>query len=144
RKQGRALTAIAGPDGLCLRTDVDLQGRDLTTVAEFSVSEGQRVPFVLTWYPSNEALPKGLDPERALDGTVDFWEGWAAQGKDVHGEWQDAVMRSLITLKALTYAPTGGIVAAATTSLPEAIGGVRNWDYRYCWVRDATMTLDAL
>jgi GH15 family glucan-1,4-alpha-glucosidase len=134
------LVAIAGPDAVLLRTPVEHEGRNLRTHASFTVSEGQRVPFVLRWYPSNEAVPEAIDPERALDDTVSFWEEWAKQCS-YEGEWHDAVHRSLLTLKALTFAPTGGIVAAPTTSLPEWIGGIRNWDYRYCWLRDATLTL---
>jgi GH15 family glucan-1,4-alpha-glucosidase len=135
-----ALVAIAGPDAVLLRTPVEHEGRNLRTHASFTVSEGQRVPFVLRWFPSNEPVPEAIDPERALDDAVSFWEEWAEQCS-YEGEWHDAVHRSLLTLKALTFAPTGGIVAAPTTSLPEWIGGVRNWDYRYCWLRDATLTL---
>ena len=139
----RTLLAIAGPDALLLRTPVDHEGRDLRTVAEFSVSEGERVPFVLRWFPSNEPPPEPIEPEKALTQTVGFWEEWASRCT-YEGRWRDAVHRSLLTLKALTFAPTGGIVAAPTTSLPEWLGGVRNWDYRYCWLRDATLTLLAL
>ena len=135
--------AIAGPDALMVRTPVDLHGENLTTVAEFSVREGDRVPFTLTWFPSNEPPPEPVDPEQALAETERFWLGWMDHCR-YEGEWRDAVHTSLIVLKALTYGPTGGIVAAPTTSLPERIGGVRNWDYRYCWVRDATFTLYAL
>ncbi len=134
------LVGVAGPDGVTLRTPVELVGRDLRTFAEFTVNEGDRVPFVRTWFPSNESLPNPVDAEQALSDTVDYWDDWVA-GCTLHGRWRDAVVRSLVTLKALTYGPTGGIVAAATTSLPEALGGVRNWDYRYCWLRDATLTL---
>ncbi|MGH3137923.1 MAG: glycoside hydrolase family 15 protein, partial [Gaiellaceae bacterium] len=137
------LVGIAGPDAVLLRTPVELEGRNLRTYASFAVAEGDRVPFVLRWTPSHEALPSRIEPERALDETVSFWEEWAARCT-YEGPWHDAVHRSLLTLKALTYAPTGGIVAAPTTSLPEAIGGVRNWDYRFCWLRDATLTLLAL
>jgi GH15 family glucan-1,4-alpha-glucosidase len=137
------LVAIAGPDAVLLRTPVEHEGRDLRTYASFSVAEGDRVPFVLRWTPSHEPLPSRLDPETALEQTVSFWEEWAARCT-YEGRWHDALHRSLLTLKALTYAPTGGIVAAPTTSLPEAIGGVRNWDYRFCWLRDATLTLLAL
>ena len=137
------LVGIAGPDAVCLRTPVQLEGRDLRTHASFTVAEGQRVPFVLMSFPSNEPVPDPLDPEVALSQTVAFWEDWSATCT-YEGDWDDAVHRSLLTLKALIYAPTGGIVAAPTTSLPEAIGGVRNWDYRYCWIRDATLTLLAL
>jgi GH15 family glucan-1,4-alpha-glucosidase len=135
-----ALVAIAGPDLVTLRTPVELVGRNLRTYASFSVAEGDRVPFVFTWCPSHEALPEAIDPEQALQDTLTFWEEWAARCTAVE-PWDAAVRRSLVTLKALTYAPTGGIVAAPTTSLPEALGGVRNWDYRYCWLRDATLTL---
>ena len=134
------LIGIAGPDAVSLRTPIELEGRDLRTYASFEVAEGERVPFVLTWFPSNESLPQAIDPESALEETVAFCEEWAARCTYT-GKWRDAVQRSLLTLKALTYAPTGGIIAAPTTSLPEALGGVRNWDYRYCWLRDATLTL---
>jgi GH15 family glucan-1,4-alpha-glucosidase len=134
------LVGIAGPDAVALRTPVELEGRNLRTYAEFTVREGERVPFVLTWFPSNTPLPEPVDAEDALAHTVDYWNKWAS-GCTMDGRWRDPVMRSLLTLKALTYAPTGGIVAAPTTSLPETLGGVRNWDYRYCWLRDATLTL---
>jgi GH15 family glucan-1,4-alpha-glucosidase len=136
--------AIAGPNALVLRTPVPTRGQDLRTRASFSIHAGQRVPFVLTAFPSHEAVPAPVDPEAALADTVTFWQDWTSGLRDVHGPWEREVRRSLITLKALTYMPTGGIVAAPTTSLPEELGGVRNWDYRYCWVRDATLTLDAL
>ena len=135
-----ALVGIAGPDAITLRTPVDLVGRDLKTYAEFAVDEGERVPFVLTWFPSNEELPRAIDAEHALVETLDYWDDWVGRCT-MQGRWDSAVRRSLVTLKALTYAPTGGIVAAPTTSLPEALGGMRNWDYRYCWLRDATLTL---
>jgi len=134
------LVAVAGPDAVSLRTPVTLEGRDLKTYAEFTVNEGDRIPFVLTWYPSNQPLPDPVDADEALADTLDYWTDWAGTCT-MDGRWRDAVVRSLLTLKALTYAPTGGIVAAPTTSLPEALGGVRNWDYRYCWLRDATLTL---
>jgi GH15 family glucan-1,4-alpha-glucosidase len=134
------LVAVAGPDAAALHTPVELEGRDLRTHASFAVGEGDRVPFVLTWFPSNEGLPDAIDADAALADTVSFWEGWSSQCTPT-GRWDEALRRSLLTLKALTYAPTGGIVAAPTTSLPEWIGGVRNWDYRYCWLRDATLTL---
>jgi GH15 family glucan-1,4-alpha-glucosidase len=137
------LVAIAGPDAVLLRTPVEHEGRDLRTYGEFSVAEGDRVPFVLRWFPSDQPVPDPIEPEKALEDTVAFWEEWAAVCK-FEGQWHDAVHRSLLTLKALTFAPTGGIVAAPTTSLPEWIGGVRNWDYRFCWLRDATLTLLAL
>jgi GH15 family glucan-1,4-alpha-glucosidase len=143
RRTKRGISAIAGPDMLSLRTDVPLRGKDLTTVAEFSVSKGQRVPFDLTWYPSNRHEPKQLDVEKEIRSTERWWQGWAKRCT-YRGQWRDEVLRSLITLKALTFMPTGGIAAAPTTSLPEFIGGVRNWDYRFCWVRDSTLTLHAL
>ena len=143
RKLDGALEAIAGPDALVLRTPIETRGEDLTTVAEFTVSEGDRIPFVLTWYASHKEPPRAVDPEHALRDTAAYWKKWSKKCEDF-GEWQEPIVRSLITLKGLTYAPTGGIVAAATTSLPEEIGGVRNWDYRFCWLRDATFTLFAL
>ena len=143
RRVDGALLAIAGPDAVALRTPVELEGRDLRTYASFAVSEGDRVPFVLTWFPSNEAVPEPLDAEAALEQTTAFWSDWGARCA-YEGRWAEAVRRSLVTLRSLVYGPTGGIVAAPTTSLPEAIGGVRNWDYRYCWLRDATLTLLAL
>jgi len=135
-----ALRAVAGPDMLLLHTDVELRGEGLTTVGEFAISEGQTASFVLTWGPSHLDPPKAVDPKLALDDTEAFWRDWSSRGT-YRGEWRDAVMRSLLTLKGLTYRPTGGIVAAPTTSLPELIGGTRNWDYRFCWLRDATLTL---
>ncbi len=110
----------------------------------FTVHAEEKIAFSLGWYRSHEDPPFVLDTARALEETVTFWEDWCSGIQQVHGEWQDLALRSLITLKGLTYGPTGGIVAAATTSLPEFLGGVRNWDYRYCWVRDAAFTLDAL
>jgi GH15 family glucan-1,4-alpha-glucosidase len=143
RKRDGGLEAIAGPDALVLRTPVETRGEDLTTVADFTVAEGDRVPFVLTWFASHEKPPRAIHPEHALRETEEYWSGWAKRCQ-AEGPWREAVVRSLVTLKGLTYAPTGGIVAAATTSLPEEIGGVRNWDYRYAWLRDATFTLVAL
>jgi GH15 family glucan-1,4-alpha-glucosidase len=132
--------AIAGPDALSLRSEVEHRGENLRTIAEFTVRKGDRVPFTLTWYPSNEDPPDAIDAEAALRDTVDYWGDFVGKcGYD--GRWADEVKQSLIVLKALTYAPTGGIVAAPTTSLPERIGGERNWDYRYCWLRDATLVL---
>ena len=142
RRRDDALEAIAGPDGLVLRTPIETYGKDLTTVAQFTLKEGERIPFVLTWFPSHADPPRVVNPEHALRDTAEFWNDWSSRFKRT-GNWDEAVVRSLITLKGLTYAPTGGIVAAATTSLPEQIGGVRNWDYRYCWLRDATFTLYA-
>ena len=143
RRTGDALLAIAGPDALYLRTPVPTRGEDLSTVADFSVAAGDRVPFVLTWNPSHRPAPHPVDAVRAVDDTDKWWTDWSAQCTSVE-PYRDLITRSLITLKALTYAPTGGLVAAPTTSLPEEIGGVRNWDYRYCWVRDATFSLYAL
>jgi GH15 family glucan-1,4-alpha-glucosidase len=138
-----SLCAIAGPQMLLLKTPVSLHGEDLKTIGEFTVEAGDRVPFVLTCAPSHLPPPELPDPFAALDDTERFWSEWSATCKGA-GRWSKAVLRSLITLKALTFAPTGGIVAAPTTSLPEKIGGRRNWDYRFCWVRDATLTLLAL
>ncbi len=143
RRIDHAIVAAAGPDSLCLRTPVRLVGRNYSHEASFTVRAGERVPFVLTWGPSHLDPPPACDAEEALAQTAKFWAKWVA-GCSYQGEYREAVVRSLITLKALTYAPTGGIVAAATTSLPEDLGGVRNWDYRYCWLRDATITLEAL
>jgi GH15 family glucan-1,4-alpha-glucosidase len=134
--------AIAGPDLVLLHTPVPLEGRDLTTVGEFDIVSGQSIPFVLTHGASHLPPPSAADPETALTNTELFWSEWVGEGEA--GEFAEAVNRSVVTLKALTYAPTGGIVAAPTTSLPELIGGTRNWDYRFCWVRDATLTLLAL
>ena len=140
RKEYDGLEAIAGPDGLILRTPVETYGRDLTTVAEFTVDKGDRIPFVLTWFASHKEPSTKVNAERALRDTEKFWSDWARQFHS-EGTWREPVVRSLITLKGLTYAPTGGLVAALTTSLPEQIGGVRNWDYRYCWLRDAALIL---
>ncbi len=137
------IRAIAGPDLVALRTLVPVHGEGLKTVANFEVGEGDIVPFVLGHRTSHLGLPESIDPMRALRETESFWKDWSARCT-LRGEWQDAVRRSLITLKALTYTPTGGIVAAPTTSLPECLGSSRNWDYRFCWLRDATLTLLAL
>src|SRR5215210_4528301 len=137
------LTAIAGPDAVHLIPGRPTRGRDLTTVAEFELEPGEDVPFVLTWYPSHEPVPDPVDGIAATEDTTRWWQEWSARSS-ADGPHRDLVQRSLITLKALTYAPTGGIVAAPTTSLPEQIGGVRNWDYRFCWVRDATLVLQSL
>jgi GH15 family glucan-1,4-alpha-glucosidase len=145
RVDGDTRVAIAGPDGLCLRTPVHTRGENMRTVSEFAVEEGERVPFTVTWFRSHEPAPDRIDPEVALAETETFWREWNATCTvPLPQEWRDLIHRSLMTLKALTYAPTGGIVAAPTTSLPEWIGSVRNWDYRYCWLRDATLTLLAL
>jgi GH15 family glucan-1,4-alpha-glucosidase len=142
RIDGR-LHAIAGADALVLETPVANQGHGLTTLGEFELPAGAELPFVLTWHPSYEPVPPSPNPGRALEDTQSFWRNWVARCSD-RGEYRDQIVRSLITLKALTYAPSGGIVAAGTTSLPEDLGGVRNWDYRYCWLRDSTFTLYAL
>ena len=144
RQTGRGLRAIAGPNAVVLDSPIELQGIKMRHEGNFTVHAGEEVAFVLAWYPSHEEPPFVLDTARALDETMKFWRDWCGEVLPVHGEWDDLALRSLITLKGLTYGPTGGIVAAATTSLPESIGGVRNWDYRYCWVRDATFTLEAL
>ncbi len=144
RHHGGRLDAIAGPDQVRLLAAVPLCGDDRGTDADFTVREGDRVSFVMSWAPSYQPEMPQPDPEQALSATEEFWTGWSAHGAYRTGPYNDAVDRSLITLKALTYEPTGGIVAAATTSLPEELGGVRNWDYRYCWLRDATYTLQAL
>jgi GH15 family glucan-1,4-alpha-glucosidase len=140
RKRFDGLEAVAGPDALILRTPVETHGKDLTTVAEFTLAKGDRIPFVLTWFASHTDPPRKINPEHALHDTEVFWRDWAKQFRS-EGKWRDAVVRSLVVLKGLTYAPTGGLVAALTTSLPEQIGGVRNWDYRYCWLRDAALIL---
>jgi len=143
RRVDSARVAVAGPDALCFRTEVDVHGEDMRTVAEFEIEAGERIPFVLTWFPSHEEIPEEVDAERALTESEDYWLDWA--GKCRHSsDYHEALHHSLLVLKALTYAPTGGIVAAPTTSLPENLGGVRNWDYRFCWLRDATLTLLAM
>lgn len=143
RRLDGGVSATAGPDSLLLRTPVPTHGEGLTTHARFEVRAGERVPFLLSWYPSADRPPGPLDVARAIADTGRWWIDWSERCS-AGGPWRDAVKRSLITLKALTYGPTGGIVAAPTTSLPERLGGVRNWDYRYCWLRDATLTLLAL
>ncbi|MBB4716145.1 GH15 family glucan-1,4-alpha-glucosidase [Streptomyces luteogriseus] len=137
--------AVAGPDSTWLRSEPEVTswGEDYGTHAEFTVKKGEKVAFVLTWHPSHEPRPPLVDPYDALRHSVEDWRAWVSRCR-YKGPYRDAVVRSLITLKALTYAPTGGIVAAPTTSLPEEPGGVRNWDYRYCWLRDSTLTLNAL
>ena len=144
RRIDHARLAVAGPDALCFRTPVEVHGENLSTVAEFVVRQGERIPFTLTWFPSHHQHPPPLvDPEVELGQTEDFWHDWALScGHD--GAYHEEIHQSLLILKALTYAPTGGIVAAATTSLPEVVGGPRNWDYRFCWLRDATLTLGAM
>ncbi len=138
-----ALHAIGGPDALVLHTPVETRGEDMRTVAEFTVRARERIPFVLAYLPSTAPFPEPADAEAALVRTSQWWRRWSARST-YQGEWSGLVQRSAITLKALTYQPTGGLLAAATTSLPEWIGGVRNWDYRFCWLRDATFSLYAL
>ena len=143
RRSADTLLATAGPDTLELHTPVAVHGENMKTVAEFHVGKGERTSFALNYRPSHEMTQPAVDPEQALAATENEWRTWSKRCT-YQGRWRAAVVRSLITLKALTYAPTGGIVAAPTTSLPEQRGGVRNWDYRYCWLRDATFTLNAL
>ena len=142
-EDGTTLLAIGGPDMTVLRTPVETRGENMTTVADFEVGEGETIHFVLTYGPSHLPPPKAIDPDVALRDTKEFWTGWCSHGT-YEGEHRNLVTRSLITLKALTFDPTGGIVAAPTTSLPEKLGGARSWDYRFCWLRDATFTLLAL
>ncbi|ESU46617.1 glucoamylase [Streptomyces sp. JS01] len=135
--------AVAGPDSVWLDTEAETYGQNLTTYSDFTVGPGDRVAFTISWQPSHHEPPALPEPENSLEATENFWREWVEQCT-YHGPYREAVVRSLITLKALTYAPTGGIVAAPTTSLPEEIGGVRNWDYRYTWLRDAAITLSSL
>jgi len=143
QRAGDHLHGIAGPDSICLATPAQTRGENFRTVAEFTVGPGERVPFVLSWHPQFAEGSCGGDAVQAIAATEAWWREWSG-GCAYQGPWREAVVRSLITLKALSYEPTGGIVAAATTSLPEQLGGARNWDYRYCWLRDAAFTLDAL
>ncbi len=143
RKIEGGLLAVAGPDTLRLRSPIPLKGEGFTTRGRFDIHAGERIAFDLAWFPSHAEPPETIDPAEALVETETFWREWIGRCAS-NGRWSAEVRRSLITLKALTYAPTGGIIAAPTTSLPELIGGVRNWDYRYCWLRDATFTLYAL
>ncbi|GCD46763.1 glycoside hydrolase family 15 protein [Streptomyces paromomycinus] len=145
RHVGRCRVAVAGPDSAWLRTEPEVKtyGQGLSTRSDFGVAAGERVAFILTWHPSHEPRPAEIDPYEALEHTLEDWRAWAAHCRYA-GPYRAEVLRSLITLKALTFAPTGGIVAAPTTSLPEELGGVRNWDYRFCWLRDATLTLNSL
>jgi len=143
RLDEHTITGIAGPDSVVLRSNVRMHGENMRTVGEFTVKAGERAHFVLTYAPSHEQPPEPAEPEDDLDVVEAGWKKWTSRNK-LGGPWSDAVTRSLITLKALTYGPTGGIVAAPTTSLPEHIGGQRNWDYRFCWLRDSTLTLLAL
>jgi GH15 family glucan-1,4-alpha-glucosidase len=140
RLENGVTRAIAGPDMVIVRTPVHLSGKGMTTVGEFTINKDDTIPFVLSYLPSHRPLNAPLDPTRALQETETFWRDWAAKCRPA-GQWSDAVRRSMITLKALTYMPTGGMVAAPTTSLPEHLGGERNWDYRFCWLRDATLVL---
>ncbi|HEY8281302.1 MAG TPA: glycoside hydrolase family 15 protein [Leifsonia sp.] len=142
-KTERGIRAVAGPDAALLSTDAPLEGRDLRTVSEFTVKAGERVPLVLTWFVSHDDPPIPADAEEALAATELYWTRWSATST-AYGPYRDAIQRSLVTLKALTYQPSGGIVAAPTTSLPEQPGGPRNWDYRFCWLRDATLALQSL
>jgi len=143
RKTPGGLSAVAGPDSMYLQTPVSLHGEELRTVGEFSVAEGHEIPFSLCWRPSNHRPRKFASAAEDLKATDDWWRKWSERCT-YRGPWREQVIRSLITLKALTYAQTGGVVAAPTTSLPECLGGNRNWDYRYCWLRDATFTLCAM
>jgi GH15 family glucan-1,4-alpha-glucosidase len=140
RLETGALRAIAGPDMVIVNTPVHLRGEDMTTVGDFVINRDETIPFVLSYLPSHKPLDEPFDPMRALSDTETFWRDWSAKCRPA-GPWTEAVVRSMITLKALTYAPTGGMVAAPTMGLPEQIGGTRNWDYRYCWLRDATLVL---
>jgi GH15 family glucan-1,4-alpha-glucosidase len=142
RRRDHALTATAGPDALCFRGDIELRGEDLATKSTFTVARGERRAVVCTWFRSHEHLPRTIDPYDALEETESWWRQWSGRCQ-YHGPARQAVVTSLVVLKALTYAPTGGMVAAPTTSLPEWPGARRNWDYRYCWLRDATLTLYA-
>lgn len=143
RRTEGGLSAVAGPDTVLVESPVELRGEDLTTIAEFTVGEGEEIPFVLRWRPSHEPVPPSIDAKEAIEFTEQWWSQWTGRCRYT-GRWRDNVVRSLITLKALIYEPTGGMVAAPTTSLPEWIGGERNWDYRFCWLRDATFMLYTL
>jgi GH15 family glucan-1,4-alpha-glucosidase len=135
-----ATFALAGPDAVSLRTPIDLKEHKGNASATFTVSAGERVPFQLSWFPSHEAPPPAVDPAGMISSTEDWWAEWSGRCQ-YEGPFREEALRSLITLKALTYEPTGAIVAAPTTSLPEEIGGERNWDYRFCWLRDGAFTL---
>jgi glucoamylase len=147
-ESGQGIVAIAGPELVTLRTPVKMHGHDMTTIGDFNIRAGEMVPFQLSHGPSHLPVPEAMEPEAALAATVEYWREFAGkcqlQSPADAPRWQPAVKRSLLTLKALSYAPTGGIVAAPTTSLPESLGGSRNWDYRFCWLRDATLVLFAL
>lgn len=146
RRHDYGLTAVSGPDGLLLRTSVKTRGEKFSTVAEFETDPQAVIPFTLSYFPSHFSIPPATDPQSQLEKTAEFWNRWSSRGTNVpeKSPWRDAITRSLITLKALTFTPTGALVAAPTTSLPEQLGGERNWDYRFCWIRDATLTLYAL
>ncbi|WP_405890871.1 glycoside hydrolase family 15 protein [Streptomyces sp. NBC_00133] len=146
RRSDGQRVAVAGPDSVWLRSEPEVKtwGQQFSTVSSFTVGPGEKVAFVLTWHPSHQPRPTLVDPYEALESSLADWTEWSRSCCRTAGPYQEAVLRSLITLKGLTYAPTGGIVAAPTTSLPEELGGVRNWDYRYCWLRDSTLTLGAL
>ena len=146
RRRDYGLSAISGPDAVELLTPVRLEGRDMKTFAVFTVREGESIPFALSYHPSHKMPQFVPDSSESLDRTVSWWREWSkhCRFESENATWRDAVMRSLITLKLLIFKPTGGIIAAPTTSLPEAIGGHRNWDYRYCWLRDSALTLYAL
>ena len=143
RRVGGDLTFVSGPDALVLRTDQEVHGEDARSRSEFTVEQGQYASFVLAWSPSHEPPVEPAHAGGALETTLDWWRAWSGRLR-YDGKWREEVLQSLMVLKALTYEPTGGMVAAATTSLPEELGGVRNWDYRYCWLRDAAFTLWAL
>jgi GH15 family glucan-1,4-alpha-glucosidase len=143
RRVDHARLALAGPDALLLRTPVEVHGEGFSTVSEFTIHAGERIPFVLTWFPSHEPLPDPIDADLALEETESFWREWSEECQ-YHGQLHQEILESLLVLKALTHEQTGGIIAAPTTSLPEWIGGQRNWDYRYCWLRDASLTITAM
>jgi GH15 family glucan-1,4-alpha-glucosidase len=143
RRVDHGRVATAGPNALYFRAPVEVHGEKMTTVCDFAVEQGERLSFVLMWFPSHEPLPEAVDAERALRETESYWLEWTGSST-YSGDYRDEIHQSLLVLKALTHAPTGGIVAAPTTSLPEQAGGTRNWDYRFCWIRDATLTLLAM
>jgi len=140
RIDSKTISAVAGPNLLCVRTPVDIHGENMHSAAHFTVRKGERIPFVLSYRESHYHLPDVIDADIALEQTEKYWANWTGICK-LKGKWRNEIVRSLLTLKSLSYQPTGGIVAAVTTSLPEQLGGSRNWDYRYCWLRDATFTL---